>query len=52
MDGDGIIYFKTGEKEVGSFIQGNKIGEHITIKPNGEIISQVYVAKEVETEGK
>ena len=50
MEGEGIIYYNNGEIEIGKYVAGNKIGEHIKIRPNGVIISQVYAVKDATKE--
>ena len=37
---------ENGDREIGDYLNGNKIGKHITLKKNGKISKNKYEEKE------
>ena len=41
-EGNGIYYFNNGDKELRKYYNGEHIGKHMTIYPNGEQSIKYY----------
>ena len=42
MEGKGIYYYNNGDREMGNYLQGKKIGKHVTLKANGDFETKNY----------
>ena len=41
-EGKGIYYYKNGDREMGNYLQGRKIGKHVTLKAYGDVTTNIY----------
>ena len=42
MEGQGILYYKTGDREFGNYLKDKKIGNHAILQHNGKVKSIKY----------
>ena len=42
MEGKGLIYYSNGDREMGDYLNSEKIGKHITLTNNGEVKTNIY----------
>ena len=45
MDGKGIIYVNNGDREMGDFLNNEKVGKHVILHSNGKISTQNWSDK-------
>ena len=41
-EGQGIFYYNNGDREMGDYLKGNKIGKHVMMLADGNISSKNY----------
>ena len=42
MEGKGIYYYNNGDREMGDYLNNNRIGRHAKLHANGELSSNLY----------
>ena len=42
MEGKGIYYYYNGDREIGDWKDGKKIGKHVIFTENGEVKTENY----------
>ena len=41
-EGKGIFYFNNGDRQMGDFLNDKRIGKHVTLTTNREVIVNIY----------
>ena len=41
-EGKGTFYFNNGDKQTGNYLNGRKVGKHVILRVNSNIVSNIF----------